>query len=187
MTRFARFFLAAALALSVVGAFVRRPPEPPELSDGRKSEAGAGAVGEALPEVVFLRRFAKESLAYELVAGRRSALEAAALFRELDRLAPTPDDILPPVAGAIPIADEERYRRQVISWVRAVLSEEPPDRVEATLTRVEASFRDVSLASGVLQLPDAAGPSPVEQLLARVKSSLTVAQRNVLPQARRPQ
>jgi hypothetical protein len=187
MTRFARLFLAAVMALSVVSAFVRRSPEPLEVPDGRKSEAGPGAIGEALPEVAFLRRFAKDFVAGEVVEGRRSAVEAAAVFRELDRLRPTPEEILQPAGGAIPIPDEERYRQQVINWVSAFLPEEPRHRAEAVLARVEAEFREASRETGALQLPAVAGLEPVEQLLARVKSTLTAAQRNVLPHARRPQ
>jgi hypothetical protein len=83
---------------------------------------------------------AKQQLATEAAGGRRSLLDAAERFRELDRQSPRfdPEVLRLSTAGD---TDEERYCRQVIRFVRAMLeAREDPDLTP--LRRLEAELRD---------------------------------------------
>jgi hypothetical protein len=183
----ARILLAVALGLCVAGAFVCRPPALPDLPDGHKSEPGTGPVGEGLPEARFLHSFAKELIAREVIAGRRSPLEAAALFRELDRLSPRLDELMPPPTGAFrflnlpELTEEERLCHQVIAWVGSAVAEEPPNRAAAVLARVEWELWDERGEGGAIRLPNPATLEPVQELLARTRAALTNAQQKALP------
>jgi hypothetical protein len=183
----ARILLAVTLAVSIVGAFVCRPPALPELPDGRKSEPGDGPVGDGLPEARFLRSFAKELIARDVIAGRRPPLEAAALFRELDRLPPRLDEMMPPPTGAFrflnlpELTEEERFCHQVIAQVGGAVAEEPQDRAAAVLARVEAALWAARGEGGAIRLPDPATLEPMAELLTRTRAALTAAQRQALP------
>jgi hypothetical protein len=169
--------LAGALVAALPVAFCRRSPEPIELPAGRQSAPGPGVLGDGLPDVVFLRGFAKDRLARAVIAGRRSPREAAALFRALDQLRPRPEELLPPPTENLDQpAAEERYGRQVLARVRGELSEEPRDHARAVLARVEAELWE----GGAIRLPDPATLESAEELLAQVRDTLTEAERNAL-------
>src|SRR5688500_15756557 len=80
------------LALTLVGALaVVFGPQATEPADwGRPAETEA--LAEGYPETAVLRTQAKKLIAREVAAGRRSLVEAAALFGALNRLPPvTPE------------------------------------------------------------------------------------------------
>jgi hypothetical protein len=170
--------LAVALVVALPVAFCRRPPEPDPATQPVIGEA----VGESGPEVVGLRALAKGLLARAAAAGRRSLFEAAALFRELDRLPPAsaaPAGLDP--ALRIPVDTEAgRLCRQVVAAVRAELGDEP-DRAEAAVARLEAEFFAELRARGSIRLPDPPPGEPVEELLRQARARAVEHQRGRSP------
>src|SRR5262249_42174568 len=88
-----------------------------------------------------LRMFAKNRIARDLIDGRWSLFEAAALFRELDRLHPK-IETLACIDGCDPNhsfperTDAERLCRNVFFYVRSVLEDHPSD-LEQVRARLE--------------------------------------------------
>jgi hypothetical protein len=166
-------FAYAGLVAVILG---RRPGE----STDRSPQAAVAPLEEGWPATVPLRLFAKREIAREVIAGERSFLESAALFRELNRLPPRLPNLCPgdPVMGAVRAGspdDEEQLCGQVISWVRASPTDEVPRR-EAVVARLEAEFRALLQDQGTIRLPDARSVTPVQDLLARARNALTRAE-----------
>jgi hypothetical protein len=156
--------LALTLAGLVAFALLGRPPGP---------EAPPPPAGEAepSPEIVASRLIAKGQIAEDVAAGRRSLVEAAALFGALNRLPPlAPDPTLrdewypPPLR--VPIrTNAERLCRQVADWVTPRLWEKDPAREAEVVARLEAEFREELRAHGAIRLPDPSALTPVQELL----------------------
>jgi hypothetical protein len=172
-------FLALALAAGALPLALSRCrlPEdlPPPPSDTIEQ------VEEGYSEAQALRLVAKDRIARDTADGRVSLLEAAALFRELNRLPPArgkPPEIVTRVH--IPMDTEAGWLcRQVAEHVHVALREEP-DRAEAAVARLEAEFRAVSRAAGALRLPDASALPPVRDLLRQAREQ-TAGAHNPLP------
>jgi hypothetical protein len=163
MTVMLRKLLALTLAGFLAFALLGRPPGP---------EAPPPPAGEAepLPEIVASRLIAKGQIAEDVAAGRRSLVEAAALFGALNRLPPlAPDPALrewypPPLR--VPIrTDEERLCQQVADWVTRRFWEKGPAREAEVVVRLEAEFREERRAHGAIRLPDPSALTPVQELL----------------------
>jgi hypothetical protein len=94
------------------------------------------------------RLAAKGQATEEVIAGRRSLLDAAAEFRRWDALPPrqTPETGPLEIAGDGP---EERYCRCVIWWVHY---QAPPERADELTRRLEDEL-DARLKDGSLRLP----------------------------------
>jgi hypothetical protein len=175
----AKFLVALAAGLAA-GALLHRPPEPVEPVVPPRAAARA----DGWPAAVVLRAIAKDQLARDVAAGRRSLPEAAALFRELNRLPPVPTDsadlseadLSMPIPGR---TDEERYCQRVVTHVQAALHHDP-DRAAAVVARLAAEFREELDRHGAIGLPDPAALEPVQGLLQRAGESLTEAQWKVL-------
>jgi hypothetical protein len=92
----------------------------------------------------------KEKVAREVIAGRKSLLEAAACCRKLSRAMPNFDERLeqafPPVNSI-----EEGYCREVIDWVR-MLQAKDQERASDAADRLEAELEEL-LLDGTPQLP----------------------------------
>src|SRR5262245_38573901 len=119
-------------------ALVCRSPEP-----DRNPSPNAELMAEGVPETVLLRLVARGQVARDVIAGRRTLLEAAALFGELNRLPPELGQP-PPIASPVNIpADTEAgwLCRQVVEHVCTELLEEP-ERAAAAMARLEADFRE---------------------------------------------
>jgi hypothetical protein len=161
-----RKFLAVALAVALPIAFCRRPPEP----DPAAEPVISGVLGGAAPGAVALRVLAKGQLALDVAARRRSLVEAAALFRELDRLPPAParPAWLDPTLHIPADTEEGRLCRQVVAAVRAELGAEP-DRAAAAVARLEAAFWEELRRHGEIRLPDPDSLTPVQQLLEQAR------------------
>jgi hypothetical protein len=153
--KFLAVVLAVALAVALPVAFCRRPPEPDPAAEPVIGEA----VGDPAPEVVALRVVAKGLLA-RAAAGRRSLVDAAGLFRELDRLppAPAPPTGFDPTLRIPADTDEGRLCRQVVAVGRAELAADP-DRAAEAVARLEEEFLQALRQRGAVRLPD---PSSLE-------------------------
>lgn len=148
------------------------------------SEADGGqpvmtTVTDAAPDIVLLRIFAKRQIAQDVIERRRSLVEAATLFRELNRLPPTAPDWIPgdtyQFALRTPVSnDEERLCRQVIEWVYSALRiNGTPALAEEAAARLEAEFRAAPQALGVIRLPPASALTPVGGVLAAARALYT--------------
>jgi hypothetical protein len=166
---------AKLVVLPVVGlaalAFVCRPqpgrrPPLPEI------DPEAEALAEGLPETAILRAIVKDQIAREVAAGRRALLEAAALFRELNKLPPAPakPTRIDPFLG-IPADTEAGWLcREVAEHVRVALHREP-DQAAAAVARLEAEFFQELRACGAVRLP-APPPGSVEELLRQARARI---------------
>jgi hypothetical protein len=167
--------LAVPSVVLVTALLVCRWPEPGGPPPPAEADPEAAA---PVPDIVPLRLRAKDALSREVAAGRRSLVEAAALFRELNRLPPEPtkpsrvDPFL-----TIPADTEEGWLcRQVVEHVRVALHREP-ERAAAAVARLEAEFFAELQAHGTIRLPDPAALEPVHDLLERARARLAEKQR----------
>ena len=103
----------------------------------------------AADQAVFAHLYAKERVTREVIAGRRSLLEAAADLKAIDDQGPPCPGwvVLGPPPG---VSVEEYYCRMTINWVR---SEGPSDEVEDRTCVLEAELYD-RLHDGTLRLPE---------------------------------
>src|SRR5262249_53545748 len=115
-------YIPLALTLAGSAAIVCCPDTPEPAEPDTPSHAEAMTTPD--PETVVLRNWAREQIAREAAAGRRSLVEAAALFRKLNRLPPEWHELLrlenAYVGWALsaPVhTEEERLCRQVVQWV----------------------------------------------------------------------
>jgi hypothetical protein len=139
-----------------------------------ESEPGQSAVVTLIDvtrDTVVMRMDAKRQIALDVAAGRRSLVEAAALFRELNRLPPAAADLTVGdreefVLHAAVHNDEERLCRQVVEWVYwTLLKHVSAESAEEAVARLEAEFRAAPRADGVIRLPDPSALTPLQNLL----------------------
>jgi hypothetical protein len=178
MKRWPYIPLALTLAAAVAVVCCPRWPEPAEPDVPPQAEFFEALV----PEAMALRIRAKHLIAREVAAGRRGLVEAAALFGALNRLPPKSVEL--PNLDAIDASlrlpkrtDAERLCWLVIAHVKAVLNEEPPDRVAAVVARLEAEFWEELRRHGVLRLPDPSTLPSAQELLERAQKAMTETER----------
>jgi hypothetical protein len=157
-------FLAVILAVALLVTCWPRP---------RDTTGVAGR--QAVPDARQLRWVAKELIAREVADGRRSLVEAAALYGALNRLPPATrelnwEDEDDSRLHAPAQTNEERLCRQVIRWVQRLLHD-TPERARQTVARLEVEFVEAQARLGGLRLPDPARVEPIEELLGRVRSA----------------
>jgi hypothetical protein len=179
MTRWPLILLTLALAGSAVSVVSRRAAEPDRLDPCPWDQV----VEEQVPEAVILRILAKQHLVREVAARRQPILEAAALFRELNRLPPAlhPADH-PSLAGR---SEEELLCRQVIAYVAEPDCNWPEAAAQATVARLEAELQEELRRHGAIRLPDPAGLPPGLELLEQARARMTEAERRACLPARR--
>ncbi len=196
--------MLAVLGVTLLGALTpvctRHPAGPDEPAPAVMSELGSA--GERLPDLVALRLAAKNLIAREVVDGRRSLVETAALFGALNRLPPESprpalQDVGPPVRPARARTGQERcvyppawpfpvrtgdewLCRQVVYWVDRLLNEEAPGRTDEVLARLEAEYGEELHRHGAVRLPDSESVETVEGLLNRTRVAMTDQQRKSL-------
>jgi hypothetical protein len=173
-------FLAVLLAACPAVVFLRcptGPDEPPGTGSGKAVQPGEQF------EAVDVRSLARTRLALEAATGRRSLLEAAALYRQLNRLPPRASpprfvDRGDPRAD-LPLGSEEALLcRQVVIYADAALREERRDReAEAAVTRLGAEFYAELRARGTVRLPEPATLGPIHELLEQARARLAEQQR----------
>lgn len=95
---------------------------------------------QALLHVVLLRTTAKDQIGRDVIAGRLSLVQAAALFGALNRIPPQPQSTS--WRFRFPAdTEEERLCRQILQCLSNELAEES-DRREATIARLEGDFKE---------------------------------------------
>jgi hypothetical protein len=156
--------LLTVVVAFVLGRCVVEMPVRPHSTDPAIDER-AGPESEAL----VLRIRAKDRIVEDLVLGRRSLVEAAALFRELDRLPPQAKylaipDPDPPLRLVSP-TEEEQYCTAVITYARNSLRVMQPDQAEAVTGRLVTEFWAERCERGEVRLPVVTAPEPVRELL----------------------
>ncbi len=166
------------------------------LPDGPAEDtlpASAEWPSSGFPETVPLRVLAKQLLAREAAEGRRSLLEAAALYGALNRIPPETAPVAPELQSlfapklSAPLpgdTEEERLCQQVIAHLNAVLSDQPLSERQAAVDRLEAQFREELRRHGGIRLPDPSSLTPVEQLFEQIRKGLTPAERQAMFSAR---
>ncbi len=148
-----------------------------------------------LPETVVLRHLARQTLAREAAEGRRSLLEAAALFGALGRLPPEAAPVAPELGShfapklSAPLpgdTEEELLCQQVIAHLNAALDGRPLGERQAAVDRLEAQFREELRRHGGIRLPDPSSLTPVPELLEQVRQALPPPARQALLSPRQP-
>jgi hypothetical protein len=170
-----RAFLAAAVAGAL--ALVYCPPAPEPVAPDPVAAPPAATWPDFLAAAA-----AKDRLARDAAAGRRSLVEAAALFRALDGRRPAA--ALPPPADPadrplrIPAGTAAGRRcRQVALYAYVALWPQGPGEAAAAVARLEAEFFAEVRAHGELRLPDPAALEPVEELLRQARAWLAAQER----------
>jgi hypothetical protein len=173
--------LAVALTAAVVVAFCPHRPESAESPLLAEPEV----VLEGFPEAVILRDLAKKRIAREVADGRRSLVEAAALFGALNRHPPQvpPLDLLDTLPWALSVpahTEDERLCRQVVQWVEGLRLSGLPDSAEAAVARLNAEYQQELRRHGAIRLPDPSTLPPAQELLDQTRAALTEAERQAL-------
>jgi hypothetical protein len=163
-----RKFLAITLAVALPVTFWPHPP------GGERLPGTTGVAGQqAARDTRHLRWVAKELIAREVADGRRSLVEAAALYGALNRLPPATRELVREDVGDSPLhapvrTDEERLCRQVVRWVQRLFLD-TPEQARQAVARLEAELVEAQARPGGLRLPDPARVEPIEELLGRVR------------------
>jgi hypothetical protein len=179
VTRWPLLLLTLALIGAVAAVVGQRAADParPHLSAGDELDE---TVIEPLSEVWPLRILAKRHIAREAAAGTRSLVQAATLFRKLNRHPPAvvPADH-PSLTGR---TEDERLCWQVIGYVT---NEEDWPEAATAAARLEAELQEELRRHGAVRLPDPAGLPSVPELLEQTRARLTEAERRVWLPTRR--
>jgi hypothetical protein len=177
MTRWPLILLTLALAGSVAAVVGRRAAEP----DQPDPPLWTDVAQESVPEVVILRILAKRHIALETAAGKRSLVQAAALYRVLNELPPAlPPADHPCLDGRI---EEEGLCWQVILYVAN--REDDGPQTAAAVARLEAELQEELCRHGTIQLPDPAGLPSATDLLEEARATMTEAERRACFPTRR--
>jgi hypothetical protein len=162
--------LLAVLVLLAVGRWgplvTDRSPDPASARADR-DDANAATI-----KRIHLRIRAKELLVEDLAAGKRSLLETAALFRELDRIPPAvsrPDPVIdPPIRPENPTEDEWQCL-WVLAYTRTLLQVTHPDREASVTDRLVREFEAERRDRGTVRLRDPQSLESVPTILARAR------------------
>jgi hypothetical protein len=123
-------------------------------------------------EVTVRRIRAKERIVEDLARGRYSLLEAAALFRELDRVPPEATYPAPYPSPALELespTEDERYCIVVITYARNSLVGSEPERARALTERLVVEFWAERRGRGDVRLPDVPAGELVRELWERAR------------------
>jgi hypothetical protein len=172
------------LSLTLVGAVAviccRHPPEPAEPDWPPPAESPATLITETA--VVRLR--AKKQIALDVAAGRRTLVEAAALFRALNRLPPEtteptgPDNPTHPWVLTDPVhTEEEQMCREVVEWVYSSLGGESEELAKSAVARLTADFRNELRRHGAIRFPDPSAVTLPPEILDQAERAFAKARR----------
>jgi len=171
VTRWPLILLTLALVGAAAAVIARRSVEPDRRHLSPSDEFDK-FVAEPVPEEVILRIFAKRHIAREAADGARSLVEAAALFRVLNRHPPAA--ISPDHRSLNGRTEEESLCWQVILFVA---NWEDGGPKAAAIARLEAELQEELRLRGAIQLPNAAGLPSAEKLLEQARATMTEAER----------
>jgi hypothetical protein len=165
--RTAKFAAIAVLGFAVSISIIlnHSPSEPEEPEEPLSSAAERQAF-----EVVLLRTTAKYRIARDVIAGRLSLFEAAALFGALNRVPPQWQSAS--YRFRFPEDTDELLCRQVLGYVSCEL-DVGPDRRDAAMVRLEVDFNGELPNNGATRLPNLLTLVPVEKLLTQARDELT--------------
>jgi hypothetical protein len=182
VTRWPLLLLTLALVGAAAAVVGRRAAEPnrPDLSPIDEVDDIAA---ERAHEVITLRSIAKQHIAREAAAGARPLVQAATLFRALNRHPPAVIPVSPIFLDGP--SDEERLCRQVMRYVTN-LQVDWPEAVAAA-ARLEAELQEELRRHGAVQLPDPTGLPSAEDLLEQARATMTEAERRACWSVRRRQ
>ena len=179
MKRLPYFVLTLGLAAAVAAVFAPCGSGPGESC----TEPTIVTVVQPPPESAVLRTLARRRIARDAAAGRRSLVEAAALFHVLnlsgDVPARFPDDHPWALASSCH-TDEERLCRQVVQWVDTLQRLEPRDSDAAAVARLNAEFQEELRRHGAIRLPDLTGSPTAGELLETFRATMTDTERRTL-------
>jgi hypothetical protein len=170
--------MLAVLVLLAVGRWnprmTDRSPDPASASADRDDSHAATI------KRIQLRIRAKEQLVEDLAAGKRTLLQTAALFRELDRIPPAvsrPDPVIdPPIRLENPTEDEWQCL-WVLAYTRTLLQVTHPDREVSVTDRLVKEFEVERRDRGTVRLPDPQPLGSVSAILARSREDLEADRR----------
>jgi hypothetical protein len=136
---------------------------------------------EASADTVFLRILAKDEVARDVIAGRRSLIEAAAMFRELNRVPPAVPAHVRLEGSRESLADrsdEECLCQQVIWWTGSTnLRAEFSGRAEATERLLTNLLRAETQCRPTIELPDSPLMESATDFLERFRGALADTRR----------
>jgi hypothetical protein len=129
------------------------------------------------PTTMALRIVAKYRVARDVIAGRFSLLEGAALFGALNQVSPrAPElsllDVQESLLDVPGRTGEERLCRQLILYAGWELAAEP-DRARAVVARMKADFNQELWQEGSIRLPDSSSLVTAQELLEQARAELT--------------
>lgn len=145
MLRGKQYALAGAMIALLAGLAAHRLARAPEgPRRGEPEDATVVAV-----RAIQARMAGKRQVADEVIAGRLSLLEAAAVFRRLDTVGPP----IPPIRDRFPdlTSDDEAYCRSVVEYVQSTV---PADENQEEWTRRLRDELETRLRDGTLHLPE---------------------------------
>jgi hypothetical protein len=171
----AKLVILAVLGLATASVTMLLSQTSSEV-DVRSQSVESDTEREPAVDGLALRIVAKYRVVRDVIAGRFSLLEGAALFGALNRMPPQSAslsllDRQSPRLGFHPHTNEERLCRQVMEFVVHELAEEP-DRQKTALARLQAEFRAELRMQRNIQLPDPSRLFSVEELLEEARADL---------------
>jgi hypothetical protein len=174
MTISPRTILVTALAGSLAVVYCRPAPGPVEYDP--PAEPAAAAWPDRLAVYV-----AKDRMARDAAAGRRSLAEAAALFGALDAargaVAAPPADLGSPPLRIPADTEAGRLCRQVVLCADAALRFDGAGVADEVVARLEAEYFAAVRADGVFRLPDPASLEPVEEIMRQARAWIAAQER----------
>jgi hypothetical protein len=119
--------------------------------------------------------YARNRLARDVAAGRRSLRQAAGLVRDLRRRYPGMPRLSLEArdwSRHLPAGTEEERLYLEVIWCVRVVDGDPPDaaRLEAVTARLEGEFWEARCAHGAIELPEVP-PAAVEALLEQARAA----------------
>jgi hypothetical protein len=130
-----------------------------------------------IPEIVALRIAAKYEIARDVIAGKLSLFQGAALFGALNQVPPQAPrlsslGVRERSLGVPARTEEEQLCSQVANYVRLQLAEEP-EQAEAALARLKGDFKQKLRTEGSIRLPDSSSLVSVQELFQQARADLT--------------
>ena len=146
-------FVAACIAIFLLADSRDQPAGPPVPTIVQRILRSASDCEPARPCTAVIRRSkARARIAWQVIEGRLTLLQAAEHYRDLDEICADYDWNTFRHCFRDCASDEERHARHVLAAISATLLEEP-ERRRIIVTRLETARRD-TLSQGTFRLPE---------------------------------